>query len=143
MNIDAGTTSFYMWKDSDLTGDGKLHFSPVWDYDLAYGTFGRTVKNSDGESGYSLNTKNLFAAYFTVNGYAPDNTPESGLSMEGISWLGKMYKKDEYKKHIADVWFDRFVPALNELIKGEDPGIIEMAKYILPSAEMSNRRWHT
>ncbi|MBQ9605161.1 MAG: CotH kinase family protein, partial [Firmicutes bacterium] len=143
MNIDAGKTSFYMWKDSDLTGDGKLHFSPVWDYDLAYGTFAKSIKNSDGESGWSLNTNNLFAAYFPIDGYAPENTPESGLCTEGISWLGKMYKKDEYKKQVAKVWFERFVPALDELVKGDDPKLLETAESILPSAEMSNRRWHT
>lgn len=32
MNLDSGITSFYLYKDSDLTGDGKLHAAPVWDF---------------------------------------------------------------------------------------------------------------
>ena len=80
MNIDAGTTSFYMWKEPDVKGDGKLHFSPVWDYDLSYGSFSKTVRNSDGEKGSSVNTENLFAAYFPIYGYAPEKHPRKRLA---------------------------------------------------------------
>ncbi|MBQ9518604.1 MAG: CotH kinase family protein [Firmicutes bacterium] len=143
MNIDSGATSFYMWKDSDITGDGKLHFSPLWDYDLAYGTFAKSVRNSDGDYGWSLNTDNLFAAYFTINGYAPENTVESGLPTVGVNWLGKMYKKDEYKKIVAKVWFERFEGVLDTMLTGEKPLLMQKAESILPSAEMSNAKWHT
>ena len=143
MNIDAGATSFYMYKDSDKNGDGKLHFCPVWDYDLSYGTFGKTAKNSDGDIAWSKSVDNIFAAYFPINGYAPENTPESGLPTEGVSWLGKMYKKPEFKKVIAKVWFDKFEGILDKELEGENPGIFDYARAIQPSAEMSNARWHT
>ena len=39
MNLDSGITSFYLYKDSDLTGDGKLHAAPVWDFDVALGNY--------------------------------------------------------------------------------------------------------
>ncbi len=143
MNVDAGASSFYMWKDSDLTGDGKLHFGPAWDFDLAYGTFARSVTNSEGDWGWSLSTDNLFAAYFPINGYSKDNTPESGLPTEGVNWLGKMYKKLEYKNRVARVWYDKFAPVLNSYISSSNSGLTNFAKTIQPSAEMSNKRWHT
>ena len=61
----------------------------------------------------------------------------------GVNWLGKMYKKDEYKKTVAKVWFEKFSPVLDTTLTGNDPGLMRMAKDILPSAEMSNARWHT
>lgn len=143
MNVDGGATSFYMYKESDTKGDGKLHFAPVWDYDLAYGTFGKYAKNSDGEVGWSKNPNNLYTAYFPINGYEPENTPESGLPTVGVSWLGKMYKKPEFKKIISRVWFDKFEGVLNTELEGENAGIFDVARSIQPSAEMSNARWHT
>lgn len=40
-NTDGGFSSFYLYKDSAAHGDGKLYCGPVWDYDLAFGSFGR------------------------------------------------------------------------------------------------------
>lgn len=39
MNLDSGITSFYFYKDSYITGDGKLHAAPVWDFDVALGNY--------------------------------------------------------------------------------------------------------
>jgi len=69
MNSDATGTSFYMWKDSDLRGDGKLHFGPAWDYDFAYDNFPTRVTNSDGKTGKTYVTDNLYVAYYPISGY--------------------------------------------------------------------------
>lgn len=37
-HIDAFKLSFYMYKDKDSKG-GKLHFGPLWDFNLGYGNF--------------------------------------------------------------------------------------------------------
>ena len=36
-NLDGGAASFYMYKTSDIDGDGKLHLGPVWDFDNTFG----------------------------------------------------------------------------------------------------------
>lgn len=36
-DVDTCSTSYFMYKDSDKNGDGKLHAAPVWDYDWACG----------------------------------------------------------------------------------------------------------
>ena len=36
-NVDAGSSSFYLYKDTDSAGGGKLRFDQVWDYDLTFG----------------------------------------------------------------------------------------------------------
>ena len=34
VNIDGGKSSCYFYKDSNLTGDGKVHAAPCWDFDV-------------------------------------------------------------------------------------------------------------
>ncbi len=138
MNIDGTATSFYLWKDSDLTGDGKLHFSPAWDFDLSYNNFPASRKNSDGNIGYSYSPNNLFVAYFPINGYN-----ESGRPTAGRSWIGELYRQEDFVKLAAEVYFARFEPFLHQLTRGEMPYFLELAESIRPSAEMSNARWHT
>lgn len=137
-NIDATGSSFYFWKDSDLTGDGKLHFSPSWDHDFSYGSFPARVMNEDGETGYSYRTDNLYAAYFTINGYK-----ESGRPTVGRSWIGKLYQDESFVKRVAEIYSERFMPVLNRLSEGPEPQIRDIAGSIALSAEMNNARWHT
>ena len=145
-NIDATYSSFYLWKDSDLTGDGKLHFSPAWDFDLAYNNFPTLRINADGNIGYSYYPDNLFAVYFPIHGYEDGeqtSSSGSGRPTVGISWIGQLYKQDDFKKRVAEIYFERFEPFLNSLTKEENSSLVLMAENIRPSAEMSNARWHT
>ena len=145
-NIDATYSSFYLWKDSDLTGDGKIHFSPAWDFDLAYNNFPTQRINSDGNIGYSYKPDNLFAAYFPIHGYedgGQTSSSGSGRPTVGISWIGQLYKQDNFKKRVAEVYFERFEPFLKSLTEVESSALMKMAENTRPSAEMSNARWHT
>lgn len=140
MNIDATSTSFYLWKDSDLTGDGKLHCGPAWDFDLSYNNFPTSRKNSDGNIGFSWDTNNLFVTCFPISGYG-----ESGRPTHGISWIGQLYKDEEIVKRVSQIYFERFDSYLADLTDSEQDGgalITNMAEEILPSAEMNNARWH-
>lgn len=148
MNIDGTTTSFFLWKDSDLLGDGKLHCSPVWDFDLSYNNFNTYCRNSDGKSGWSSNPENLFVAYFPISGYDEDLTDDigSGRPACGISWVGRLYKTEAFVQRVSEIYFECFEPFLYEASSAEqenDPLIMRLAKEIQPSAEMNNARWHT
>lgn len=145
-NIDATYSSFFLWKDSDLTGDGKLHFSPAWDFDLSYNNFPTQRINSDGNSGYSYKPDNLFAAYFPIHGYedgGKTSSSGSGRPTVGISWIGQLYKNEDFVKRVAEIYFERFDPFLQSLTESEKPYLTQMAESIQSSAEMSNARWHT
>ena len=145
-NIDATYSSFYMWKDSDLTGDGKLHFSPSWDFDLAYNNFPTQRINSDGNSGFSSKPDNLFAAYFPIHGYNDGgitSSSGSGRPTFGISWIGQLYKNENFVKRVAEVYFEQFEPYLSSLTDNENAYLLHMAEQICPSAEMNNALWHT
>ncbi|WP_303836489.1 CotH kinase family protein [Ruminococcus flavefaciens] len=145
-NIDATYSSFYLWKDSDFTGDGKMHFSPAWDFDLAYNNFPTLRVNSDGNIGYSYKPDNLFAAYFPIHGYedgGQTSSSGSGRPTVGISWIGQLYKQDNFKKRVAEIYFERFEPYLSSLNDNDNLNLFKMAENIRPSAEMNNARWHT
>lgn len=49
-NLDAAQTSYYIYKESDTTGDGKLHAAPVWDYDWTCGQYTGDRDTSGGTS---------------------------------------------------------------------------------------------
>jgi len=138
MNVDAVNSSFFFWKDSDLTGDGKLHFGPSWDFDLSYGVFNSVFVSADGTKASSLKYNNLYAAILPINGYK-----ESGRPTEGVSWIGQFNKQPGGAERVVKIYFERFEPFLTKWARGEDPYLMQVAKDMLPSAEMSNARWHT
>lgn len=145
-NIDATYSSFYFWKDSDITGDGKIHFGPAWDYDLSYCNFYQTRVNSKGQRGYSSNPKNLFVTCFPIHGYDDGGLTSSSGSKRptvGMSWLAKLYEDENFVKRVAEIYFEKFEPYLTNLVNNDDPYINKLAESIRSSAEMSCTRWHT
>ena len=136
MNIDGTFTSFFMWKDSDLKGDGKIHFGPAWDFDLSFADFPTWRTNSDGNTGVSTVYSNLFIAYFPIQGYGE-------IDVEGISWEGQLYKQPEFQRRIATVYLRDFEPFLTKYTSGDSPQLKKMAENIQRSATMNNFLWHT
>ena len=67
----------------------------------------------------------------------------SGRPTVGRSWIGQLYKNEQFVKLVAEIYYKRFEPFLQTLTKGETPYLMQMAEDISPSAEMSNARWHT
>ena len=144
-NSDATFSSFFVWKDSDLTGDGKLHFSPAWDFDLSLGNFPNNRKNSEGDTGYSGSPENLFVSCFPIHGYDDGGISSSSGSRRptvGISWVGKLCKNEDFTEQVAEVYYESFEPFLKELTDGDAPYMQELAESIHTSAEMNNARWH-
>ena len=138
MNIDGTFTSFYLWKDSDVTGDGKLHFGPAWDFDLAYGDFPASRSNSNGMVGHSVDTARLFIAYFPISGYLESDRPTCG-----VSWIGQLFGQAGFEEQAAAAYYAHFAPFLSTLTQGETPYLTQMAEDLRASAEMNNARWHT
>lgn len=143
MDVDGYNESFFFWKDSDSDGDGKLHVSPVWDFDLAYYNYSAVRSNWDGDVGYSWDYANLFAAFFPISGYNNDMGKESPTT--GVSWIGTLYKRGDIVQRTAEIYFEDFYPYLCALTDTEQDGgaiLTNIGNEILPSAEMNNARWH-
>lgn len=138
-NTDGTTTSFYFYKDSDLTGDGKLHYGPVWDFDLAYQNYSLAVTAPDGSLHYSVLTDNIYVRYLPISGYTPETAAETGIAEK--SWIHRIWQDDDFVRRTALLYAQSMEPVLTELVM--PMGIIEqMRDAIAPAAEMNRIRWH-
>lgn len=132
-NIDGAMTSFYFYKESDLTGDGRLHYGPVWDFDLAFQNISRAVTAPDGELHYSVLPEHIYARYLPVGG-APEGA-------DGTSWIGRLWQDDAFVRRCAVLYEEKFDAYLAALTA--ESGILAgMAAQIAPGAEMNSIRWH-
>ncbi len=113
MNIDAGISSMFLFKDSDLTGDGKLHISPVWDFDVAYGNLDMSKDGVD-----LLDNQKMF-----VN--------QSKLSNTGgrtDTLLAALCNHDDFNELCIDIWQNEFVPAY-KVFTGENEATGRLQSY--------------
>lgn len=130
VNIDSGISSCFFYKDSDEKGDGKLHASPIWDYDVA---FGNLVTKKDGVSMNS--TSDIFAgiamrynsAYHTV--------------------IAQFAQHDDFMEIANKAWSEKIAPAF-DMLNGETEGtgrlksFEEYANLVSESAKMNFARWN-
>lgn len=138
-NIDSTATSFYFYKDSDLTGDGRLHYGPVWDFDLAYQNYSLTQTSPDGMVMYAVKPDNLYARYVPVSGYNPQTAEQTGITAK--SWILQLWDDDAFVRRCSLLYADVFADFLDELAS-ETGQIVQMQEAIAPGAEMNLIRWH-
>ncbi len=69
-NPDAGFSSFYIYKDSDLSGDNKIHFDQVWDYDTSFGNLTDLNFGMDGADKWWAKSVRWFKALFAHEDFA-------------------------------------------------------------------------
>ncbi|MBP0968218.1 MAG: CotH kinase family protein, partial [Oscillospiraceae bacterium] len=138
-NSDGSSTSFYFYKDSDLTGDGKLHYGPVWDFDLAFQNFSVAAMDPNGRLHYSILPNMIYARYVPVSGYSPETAAVTGITDR--SWILRLWADNAFARRTALLYEQKFDAYLTELT---DPagGIAEMRDAIAPAAEMNRIRWH-
>ena len=106
MNIDAGISSMFLFKDSDLTGDGKLHISPVWDFDVAYGNIDMS---KDGV--HLLDYNKMFVK----------NSKLSNTNGATDTLLAALCKHQDFNDMCVDVWTTNFVPAYKVFTGENEP----------------------
>lgn len=129
LNIDAGISSCFFYKDSDLNGDGKLHAAPVWDFDVAFGNL-TTIK--DGVT--MTSTDSVFA----------------GISMrynsDYYTIIAQFAQHEDLQQEARRLWNERFLPAFDILNgKTEGTGRLKSLEYyssiLEDSAKMNYTRW--
>ena len=134
-NWDAGAGSFFFVYKPDETGNYKFYASPVWDYDNSLG-------NAQGVEGDLKNLKindyeeptGWFAKY--KNGYRGPNFLKESVA-----------KCDALNKMIPTVWFEQFVPAIENKLNGTGSDNTELysadvyKNYLKKSADMNFIRW--
>lgn len=114
MNLDAGITSFYIYKDSDLVGDGKLHAAPIWDFDNSLGNWKEWRDNVDltNPEVWWANKGKIYGLY---------DTPHV---------LTKLYNHKSFKQRAVRQWHTLFVPAVDKIINESSTADTRVIKYI-------------
>ena len=134
-NWDGGAGSFYFVYKPDESGHYKFYASPVWDYDNSLGN-ARGVSselNSMGVNDYELPT-GWFIKY--KKNYAGPNVLSEAIA-----------KCDALNKMIPTVWFEQFLPALQNKLNGTGLNNTELYSadvylaYLTKSADINYKRW--
>ncbi len=153
-NADGQWTSFFLWKDSDAAGDGKLHYGPVWDYDFGFLNYYRSVKDATGQwfnakgdpmTFSTWDTNNLYIMHQPVHGYYEVNADGSQMNPGAatLGWLGQFYRHEEQR--IAELYFERVAPVAEKYSDPTQPGgarVTQMGEEMLDAGNMNAARWH-
>jgi|GEM_PF-816333 len=137
MNVDAGVTSCFFYKESDLTGDGKLHAAPAWDFDVAFG-------NSDERDTVNLKDPNLWWA-------------NRGRIRNALSWwiwtphiFTALCKHAGFKDAALRQWQNVYAPLVETMLNPAAPAASQGMQYIgsyadsiRESANINNLFWGT
>lgn len=87
---DSSGTSFFLYKESDFKGDGKFHFGPLWDFDLAYANYKTSI--------YDPNK-------FYTNRFVGKDTGVLGI-------MGQVYKDEQFLSAVAEKYCRELLPAI-------------------------------
>ncbi|HHZ05215.1 MAG TPA: starch-binding protein [Clostridiales bacterium] len=97
VNIDGGISSCFFYKDSDITGDGKIHASPCWDFDVALGNLTST------KDGVKMTS---YDKWFQKDAYL-SNT-------RGVRTIfGQLCQHSDFNEEVTKLWNESFIPAFN------------------------------
>lgn len=129
VNIDGGISSCYFYKDSDITGDGKVHASPCWDFDVALGNL---TNEKDGVK-MTSNDK-----WFIKNSYRYSSTR---------TIFSQLCQHDDFMTEVEKLWKEKFIPAL-DIVMGNSRGsgrlqsIYDYDAMLESSSIMNYTRWN-
>jgi glucan-binding YG repeat protein len=147
-NLDAAITSFFLYKDSEtstLSGDSKLHASPIWDFDNSLGV----PTNGDGSRHDMFDNvadfqdpKQMWAGYGVILGVKDD----LGNSVPHILAALNNYHPD-FANRAKRAWHVNICPNINNFIFGDTNSkhVKPYKQYLYEIASSSisdNLRWN-
>lgn len=128
VNIDGGISSCYFYKDSDITGDGKVHASPCWDFDVSLGNLTNTKDNI---------TMTSYDKWFIKNSKRYSSTR---------TIFAQLCQHDDFMTEVEKIWREDFVPALS-IVTGNSTGnkrlqsMYDYYDFLESSSVMNYTRW--
>jgi len=130
MNLDAGITSFFVYKESDLASDGLLRAAPPWDFDNTFGRFGH-------RDGIDLRNPELFWVNQGMIFENDDDVPHIFTAL---------WKHEQFRELSMELWHNYFAPVVERLIDNSVEtrilsSVYEYTDVIRDSLEMEWVRW--
>lgn len=134
-NIDIGLTSLYMYKDSDLTGDGKLHMAASWDFDTAFGIYKDSENDGSGARGLM----------------GPDSCilGEGDHFTDNPTIFNSLFDHKDYLDCVIEQWNNNLYDKIQTLLKDKSSDtkrlktLKEYADSMKKSVDMNFSRWDT
>lgn len=122
-NLDAGSSSFYMYKDVNNSYlKGRIVAGPIWDMD-------RTLFNED----FRMPGYNLPNVIYAGAGILSNDTCFCGI-------LGMLYKNKNFRKEVSETYCNNMKAIVNNLMYGHDLDSISLL--IHDDIAVDNLRWH-
>lgn len=116
-NYDAGVSSSYFYKDSDVNG-GKLCAGPGWDYDMSLGNYVEWMEEFSAD---------------------PTGISELAFHTYASSWYTELYDKPDFYQLVEEYYCGSVEPFLQELLNG---GLERYEDMLSASARMNEVRWY-
>lgn len=122
MNIDAGTNSFFLYKDCDAPSYNKIISAPIWDFDTS-------ISNPRSPM---LGGKDLCEAIYAGAGVFSEGRERNSI-------FGALYKNHKFRQMVSDCYFNDMRPIVDELFWGSTWDSIYSS--IKTDMEVDNLRW--
>ena len=116
LRLDAGLSSFYFYKDSDRSSNGKFTFAPVWDFDFS--------------NGNTVSSATCPDSWWWTTGIAITETRTPG-------WYAAACAHKDYRELLCEVYNDRFA----DMLGGIDDMLAGLADRTAASAKMNFTVW--
>jgi hypothetical protein len=100
MNVDVANSSFFMYKESDDLGSGRLYAGPPWDFDFTLGALGETL-------GVNFRDPHL---WWAKSGYI-DNDPQNEPHL-----MNALYRNEIFREYVNTLWQSEVAPAIRILV---------------------------
>ena len=126
LSLDVAITSFFLYKDSDAKGDGKIHCGVPWDWDNAFG----------GASGWrdGVDLQNA-ASWWANQGYIYGTY---GQPNQCHHLIAALWQHDSFKRLSKAIYLEELVPANDKLFISKG---VSWSNLITTSARSDNARW--
>jgi hypothetical protein len=110
MDVDTANTSFFMYKEKDTLGSGRLYPGPAWDMDFSLGT----LMNFFDTDMHDPTVWWANAGYIDFN---RENYPHL---------LNALYRHEIFREYVVDLWQSEIAPVIRVLVAFEQNDAINL-----------------
>ncbi len=131
LDIDAGSGSCFMYKESDSKGDGKIHIAPAWDFDVAFGNLDTQIDDTQ-----RLNDPTTIYV-----------SKRYDFALENCTIFSQLCTHKDFCDKVKELYNEKFAPVLEILNSDETKSGNHLKSFdvyrtqLEPSAEMNYTRW--
>ncbi|MCQ2514267.1 MAG: CotH kinase family protein [Ruminococcus sp.] len=118
-NWDSGVSSLFFTYKQDEDGNYKFYGSPVWDYDNSLGN----------ANGIERELKSIGVSDYTkYTGWWCKYKGKGSVLKKSTNVMNNIAQHNEITKNAPQIWFENFVPAINDFLGNTNNGLMKSYK---------------